>query len=643
MMKIRTCVALVSVVCAASAAPLRGDSPANEDQLLAVLNSGAPVGDKANACRELKLSGTEKSIPALASLLTDAQLSHPARFALESMPYAAAGEALRQALGKATGLAHTGIVDSLGQRRDPLAAPLIAADLAADDLVMVSAAATALGKIGTPEAATLLSAARAGRQGPPRVKIDDGLLLCAGRLFAAGRVDEAARFYTELSQPGESRLVRAGALRGRMQAAGPKLAAVVATSLADDDDAVRSAAAAELHALSDADLGAIAGRMAKLSPSAQTAVLAAIRVRGNTALAPAVLAACKSRHESVRLAAARALSTVGDVTALPALAELATAGGTLGQTAQQSLEAIYGPKIDAQIFAAMRAEKDPVRRAAWIGVLESHRSAGVVPLLLSEAAQQGPIVATRALSALGRLAAPSDVPALVAVLLKTAKGPVRDEAERAVRQVCLQTADPTKRAQPVLLIFRAAQPADRLTLLPLLGRIGSDPVRPIVQEALESKDPATFAAGVRALSNWPDAGPADQLLRLARAAENPTHRQWALYAFVRVVSLPGGASNTQKLASLQQAMQLSETDAQRSWVIQRASAVRSVESLRFIAPYMDQPALTEQACRSVVELAHHKELRDPNRQEFAAALQKVLAAAKDAIILERAKRYLQAQ
>ena len=142
------------------------------------------VGDKANACRELKLAGTEKSIPVLASLLADAELSHPARFALESMPYPAAGAALRDALGKATGLARAGIIDSLGQRRDPLAVPLIAPDLAAKDLVLVAAAATALGKIGTSEAASLLWAARADAEGPARIKIDDGLLLCADRLHA---------------------------------------------------------------------------------------------------------------------------------------------------------------------------------------------------------------------------------------------------------------------------------------------------------------------------------------------------------------------------------------------------------------------------------------------------------------------------
>jgi len=332
---------------------------------------------------------------------------------------------------------------------------------------------------------------------------------------------------------------------------------------------------------------------------------------------------------------------VGDVTALPALVELAAAEGPVGQTARESLQAIYGPKIDEQIFAALKAEKDPVRRAAWIGVLQSRQPAGVVHLLLNEVTGQGPMVATRALAALGKLAAPKDIPALVAVVLKTENGTVRDEAERAVRQICLQIADAKKRAQPVLSIYQAAAPAERLALLPLLGRIGGDDVRAIVQDSLGSKDPAVYETGVRAISNWPDASAAAQLLRLAQTAKEPAHRQWALHAFVRVVSLPGGASNAEKLANLKQAMLLSQTDEQRLWVIQRAAAVRAVETLRFVAPYMEQPAFAEQACRSVVELAHHKELRNPNLPEFTAALQKVLATAKDAATLERAKRYLE--
>ena len=274
-------------------------------------------------------------------------------------------------------------------------------------------------------------------------------------------------------------------------------------------------------------------------------------------------------------------------------------------------------------------------------MVQTRRSGGAVPLLLEEAIGPDSIVAARALAALGQLAAPKDVPALVAVVLKTKKGPLRDEAERAVRQVCLQIANPAERAQPVLRLFQAAAPADRMDLLPLLGGIGGDAVRPIIQEALASQDPALYEAGVRAISNWPNGGVADQLLRLAQSARLPEHRRWALHAFVRVISLPGGATGAEKLAKLKQAMQLLTSDDERRWVIQRAAAVRTVETLRFLLPCLDQPALAEQTCSSVVELAHHKELRNPNLAEFQSALEKVLRTSRDASTRQRAKRYLE--
>ena len=47
--------------------------------------------------------------------------------------------------------------------------------------------------------------------------------------------------------------------------------------------------------------------------------------------------------------------------------------------------------------------------------------------------------------------------------------------------------------------------------------------------------------------------------------------------------------------------------------------VRSVETLRFLLPYLET-TLAEPASKSIVELARHKELREPNKQEFGAAL-----------------------
>ncbi len=230
---------------------------------------------------------------------------------------------------------------------------------------------------------------------------------------------------------------------------------------------------------------------------------------------------------------------------------------------------------------------------------------------------------------------------MIAVVLKTAKGPPRDQVEKAVMLVCQQVPNAAWRAEPVLAAMDCASAADRAALLPLAGRIGGPAVRQAVQAALESPDPLLYEAGLRAICNWPDASVADQLLKLSQAEKSQEHRLWALRAFVRVAALPSKKPDAEKLAMLEQAMQLAGREEDRGLILQRAAAVRTLQTLRFVAPYLDQPGLAQSACKSVVELAHHKELLNPNKAEFAPALKKVIAISKDPTLVELARRYLE--
>ena len=159
---------------------------------------------------------------------------------------------------------------------------------------------------------------------------------------------------------------------------------------------------------------------------------------------------------------------------------------------------------------------------------------------------------------------------------------------------------------------------------------------------MNSGDAELYEAGVRAICNWPDASVAEQLLELSEKAKSATHRLWALRAFIRVIALPSDMPDAEKLAMLKQAMERAERDEERNLVLQRASAVRTVEALRFLLPYLDQPSLAQTAGASITELGRHKELRDPNKAEFIPALERVLKTNKDGTILEQARRYIQA-
>jgi hypothetical protein len=70
-------------------------------------------------CRQLRLVGSEKCIPALAPLLTNPTHAHHARLVLETLPYPAATTALTSALAKtpATSPEHTALRGSLALRK----------------------------------------------------------------------------------------------------------------------------------------------------------------------------------------------------------------------------------------------------------------------------------------------------------------------------------------------------------------------------------------------------------------------------------------------------------------------------------------------------------------------------------------------
>src|SRR5258708_36712772 len=98
--------ALVSMLFAASSLPA-----AQEQDLIAILQSTAGAPQKWAACQKLKIAGTAQSVPALAALLGDERLSQAARHALEAMPVPEAGSASRKALARTSGLTKPATID----------------------------------------------------------------------------------------------------------------------------------------------------------------------------------------------------------------------------------------------------------------------------------------------------------------------------------------------------------------------------------------------------------------------------------------------------------------------------------------------------------------------------------------------------
>ena len=179
-----------------------------ERRLAATLTPAYSNVARSFVCRQLALIGTPASVPALAPLVLEEELSVHARNVLEHIPGPESEKALRDALGQAKGRTRIGVINSVAARRDAASPPALIKILG-EDPESAAAAAKALGEIGTSEAAKALTAARGKGPAPVQKAVVDGTLISAERLVAAGQRGQAITLIeglTEASQPEHVRM-----------------------------------------------------------------------------------------------------------------------------------------------------------------------------------------------------------------------------------------------------------------------------------------------------------------------------------------------------------------------------------------------------------------------------------------------------
>ncbi len=435
-------------------------------------------------------------------------------------------------------------------------------------------------------------------------------------------------------------LASAARLAPAQDASSDELVSLIVSLLHESDKDLRSVAFEQVRteAPGAAATEKFAAELPKLKPDAQVGLLAALASRGDTAARPLVLETLNAtKEEAVSAAAVTALGVLGEAANVPVLVEKLQADAKpIAAAARASLVRLPGDETAPTIVKTMHGATPNVQ-VALIEILTERRALGAIPELLAAADGDDKQVRTAAMKALGQLAAAEHVAGMVQGVLHTEPGPEREAAEKAVMFVCQRAENPKERAAPLLEAIHDLSAPDQLAMLSTLGRVGGDGARKAIEAAIAESD--THTAGIRALCNWPDATIANRLMELSKSDSHPEHRIATLRALIRVAPLADSRSDAERLELLKQCLTICTRDEDRLLVLQRARSIRTVETLRFILEHVDEPAFTEMACETIVELAHHRTLRDAHKEEFHAALDRVIATSQDATSVDRANRY----
>jgi HEAT repeat protein len=410
--------------------------------------------------------------------------------------------------------------------------------------------------------------------------------------------------------------------------------------VSDKDKDVRAVGLEQVRdeAKGEASTKRFAALLLKLEPDAQVGLLGALAGRGDVAAKPAVLDLLKAAQGDVRSAAIRALGSLGDKEDVPKLVVF-LADDKDEKDAADALTHLHGDGINAALCVQLKAAA-PAVRVRLLKLLVARHAVDSVPILLAASKDDDAKVRAAALEALGKLAGPELIAKLAREIIDAKDVASREEAEKSLAVIARRDPKNTDPAVPLLDEMSKMKDGEKIALLPALGRIGGPSARKVIELAFGPADPAARRALIQAYCNWPDGSAAPKLIELAAASQDAAEKKMLIDALIRISPLPDGRTDAERLKMLKKAMELADSDAQRAAVIKRARAIRSVETFRFVAPYMDDPKFTQVACETVVELAHHKVLRQPNKAEFNPALEKVIKLTKDPELILRSKHYL---
>ena len=586
-----------------------GDHPAERKlfaaKMAAMLGSDASYPCKVFLCRQLAIIGSEDQVVSLSPLLADEKYSDMARYPLERIGGEKTCTAMRAALANTSGRTQIGLINSLGVLADEQAVPLLAGLANGPEATVAAAAVAALGKLGGPQAEKVLKALSLTAKDQFLNEVYDAYLGCADKLASGNKRSQALAVYSTVYSNCSSHYIRSIALRGMVTASENSAATVILTVLKNDDlvmQAVAVSLAGEIPGQKATT--AFAEMLPRLSPEMQVRLLAALGYRGDRAALPEVLKALKSEDELVRVAALNTLGDIGDASTVSLLAQTAAQGeNASSQSARKSLYQLRGREVDAEIMSLL-AKSDPKVEVELIKAVAQRKIASAVPTLLKSATNADAGIRQTSLKALREVAEEESMPALVDLLVNAQTDADRTEAESTVVAVAGKASRGPDPSKSILAVYPSARKSvTKVSLITVLGNIGDDRSLPLLEEALAEPDKEISHAAVRALSAWPNPSPLSVLQKCVQTTDDNLARTLALRGWIRLIGLDKGRDAAQTLALYGEAMKRSTEPFERKAVLAGLGEVRTHDSLKMTAAYLEDESVKSEAALAVSRIA----------------------------------------
>ncbi len=590
-------------------------------------------------CSMLYRIGTPAEVPAVAKLLEDSKTADAARLFLERVPSKEATAALRNALDKLAGKRESiGVMNSLSIRQDAASVSKFIEMTQSQDNAIALAAWRAISNISNDQTSDFIAKVLKSSQ-----KANGPVESAAIRIAVfSNNKEKTAELYSLLGNDYRTKAARMAAANWMFKnASDAEKKNLLDLWMKSSDSAKLNVVVREIGRLDDNSIELYV-KSKNISEKLRLILMEDLALRQGEKMIPVMLENLKmSDPEKVRMAT-RILVRYNDKRIVPALIEtLDSHNAEVCEIVAKTLRNMSKDSIGPQLLEALNTKPDIRNRI--VPVLSDLKYYEAIDPLVVLARNADPKIYEGALEGLRGICDPDqpDLTRMFDLYLAATNDKHRDYIARAITYIAEKNPNPEDRAT-ILLACSDTKKDDsdnyQAVTLPLFGRLGTTAVYQRIVTAQKSTNPALAAAAIRALCNWPNAEHVSELWQIVETTEAPIIRNQALRAYIRVVTLPNQRAESETLSMLKKAMAAAENIETRKLALARAATVRSLDTVKWANEYLDNADLAETAANVIVELAHHRFLRQPNKSFFEPVLKKIEATSKNRTTVENAEK-----
>ncbi len=599
------------------------------------LSTNSTFAAKQFICEKLSVMGTDKSIPALQKLLQNNKTVNIALYALERIPGEAVNSTLINELKKANKKNKIAIINVLARRGDRKVVDTAVSMFKKGDKQTKSAMIKVLGELSGKKAIKALNDMYKNKK--YRSEATVALINAAGICLSHGNKKQAYTIYEKIYKDVQKGHVQYAALLGMIKTSDKNSSEIILGILTGKDKNMYGAAIQLVSEIPfDQDVSPIIKAMPNFTTEQQVQLISSLAGRKAPVVVKAFNDAIKNDDVDLKIAGLKALKLSGDKNSIIVFAKTAAQSkGNVRIVAREALYQINATGVSDEILKEI-AVADGKVKIELIRAVRERRIAGASDALSAVIKNdENEKARLEAIRSWREVAEAGDLDKLLNFLVNANSADERAALQSAVLAAVDKLPEGSRKSKKLLIKMSKTTDVDaQASIIEILGKIGDPISLGAIYGALKNKNKEIVIAGTRSLADWPDATPIDDLYEIASTSKDEMQRILAIRGYIRMISIAEKYTPQKKIKAYQDAMSLAKSIEEKRTVLSGVSQVISLNSLKFVEKYLDDPQLREEAVAAVVKIG--TQLSDADAGEIKPALEKALQVTENDVFKARA-------